>query len=224
MRCFAAALFAALVALPGTGTAQDPSTLVLEIPSKVIPGEDTKAALSIPEDGYLLLLSVSKGAVRVMFPARPARTARVGAGDYDLASLDASIPYGWSTREQTVVALFSRTPFDFSAFARYSHWAVNDLPDDEFRRDPVSASVSLVKRLGADETLQVASAVSEPFSDSRDMLPMQFISALRSEIVSRYPDAYHNQYPSMPPLVCSAGSRDVDGVGERCKIVVTRRR
>jgi hypothetical protein len=105
--------------------------------------------LATPGDGYLLLLHVIDGSVRVMFPGKPTATSALPAGEYNLERLSADEPWAFG-RGGTIVAAWSATPIRTGELVRYGHWAVRDLNREDFRADPKAAAVALARRLGGD--------------------------------------------------------------------------
>ena len=68
---------------PGSLAAQD-TPLHLALVESVEGAQPWDISLTTPSSGFLLLVHVAGGKVRVMFPGRPTRSAELAAGEYNV--------------------------------------------------------------------------------------------------------------------------------------------
>jgi hypothetical protein len=128
-----------------------------------VPSREAPVPLRVatPADGHLLLLNVrSGGDIRVLFPAKPGTSGYLSAGEYDLDRLNAPNVTLKQYGRKTIVAVWSASPLQLEKFTRYGHWAVSDVDQAAFRRDPVDATRALMRRLGGHDLI-VASVEQE---------------------------------------------------------------
>lgn len=198
-----------LLAPPAMSAQGTPLELAMVQNAKAPNGRDIK--LVVPNDGYLLMLQSVDGAVHVMFPASPGSSTALRAGEYDLAQLKAKIPYANGRHHGDIVAVWSQTPIQTAEFVRYGHWATASLSRQEFKRDPVSATIDLAARLGASSGMAASVEYGQDVITYEDTLQ-----------VSRYQGSGDNQvwlvYQNLARIQgrCPQGTRDVIGSGEYC--------
>ena len=198
-----------VAASPGISAQDAPLQLAVIQNEKAPWGQDIK--LVVPADGYVLLIQSVDGEVHVMFPARPGSSAALPAGAYNLSRLNTTIPYANGRRYGEMVAIWSQTPIQTAEFVRYGHWATGSLSRQEFKRDPVSATIDLAARLGAGSGMAASVEYGRDVIAYDDTLP-----------VSRYQGSGDNQvwlvYQNLARIQgrCPEGTRDVIGSGEYC--------
>lgn len=208
------------VCLLGLGPAGLSAQAPLHLSMAEMPGEDDSPDIRLvtPASGYLILLHVSGRSVRVMFPGRPSASAELAAGEYDLDRLNADRPWGFG-RGGTIVAAWSATPIRTRELVRYGHWAVSDLNRDDFKADPVHATIHLARRLGATEEVLTVSV------DYRSAVSGAYHASHQPGIIGG-DDLTWRAYQNFARLqrLCPSGTRDVTGAGETCSSPSTARR
>src|SRR5207249_10335386 len=104
------------------------------------------------EDGYLVVLRAAAGRVRVLFPIDPngdrhlrggKKAELKGRGGREAFVVDDTSGHG------TVLAAFSKTPFQFDQFAKNGRWDYGAL-DQGVQDDAAAALLDIVQRLHAD--------------------------------------------------------------------------
>ena len=203
-----------LMAAPLHLRAQD-APVRLEMIETAYRPEPSEVRLMTPTDGYLMLVHVANGKVRVLFPIRTGGSSAIAGGDYTLDQLGISIPWANGRGAGVIVAAWSPTPIRTDQFVRYGHWAVSDLERKAFLEDPAVATIELVTRLGATP----GSVTSVEYGSIRTVSEPR-VTASRSYFASNRDDypwkVYQNLIRIQGPARCSAGSRDVTGAGESC--------
>jgi hypothetical protein len=191
------------------------SSLRLEVEEVAVKPEPSQVRLVTPEDGYLMLLHVADGGVRVMFPLKIGGSPALPAGHYTLDRLGIDMPWDNGRNAGMIVAAWSPTPIRTGEFVRYGHWAVSELSRRAFKEDPAGAAIELVTRLGA--TPGAVAAVE--YGSIRTM------AASRETSSRTYSRASGDDYSwkVIQNLIriegranCPSGTRDVTGAGESC--------
>lgn len=199
---------------PFSVPAQD-APLRLEL---VFQEEDPRAAdirLVTPSDGYLLLLHVSGGSARVMFPAKPGSSSALASGEYNLDRLGTDLPWANGRGAGILVAAWSETPIRTNEFVRYGHWAVSDLSRRAFTEDPAAATIALATKLGATPGMAVAveyGSVARSVGGESENLA---IRRIRRDGSDNY-DWLVYQNLARIQGTCPSGTRDVTGAREFC--------
>lgn len=198
--------------VPVSAPAQNGSVRLDLIQSEEHP-ESPDIRLITPRNGYLLLLHVSGGNARVMFPGKPTATSALPGGEYNLDRLGADFPAAYG-RGGIMVAAWSETPIRTREFVRYGHWAISDLNKSAFRADAAAATIALASRLGA-----TPEAVTVEYG-------MVGTATFQGEVASRGyrlgPESnldwkvYQNLFRILGQ--CSRG-RDVTGAREYCSVL-----
>lgn len=113
-------------------------------------GAKDKVKVKTAADGYLVVLQQDEsGLVRVIYPVDPddANTVR-GGKEFEIRSRGdrEAITVGTRTGSGAVLAAWSATPFDFSAFQSNGHWVVDSL-NAQKGRDDESTLTGVVDRM-----------------------------------------------------------------------------
>ena len=213
----AAVLAGSLVTLlaPMPATAQDPA-LRLELVQKQGDSPYRDLRLVTSRDGYLLVLHVSSGSVRVMFPTKPGAASGLSSGEYDLDRLGTEMPWANGRGAGIIVAAWSPTPIRTGDFVRYGHWAVSDLSRRAFTEDPAAATIALMTRLGATPgaaaTVEYGSVAAPRVSAPPQEVAVRVVRQDRSD--NQVWLVYENLFRIQG--ICPWGTRDVTGARESC--------
>jgi hypothetical protein len=177
--------------------------------------------LVAPGDGYLMVLHVTGGQARVMFPAKVGGSSAIARGDYTLDRLDVNVPYVFGKGGGIIVAAWSPSRIRTEDFVRYGHWAVSNLDRGGFSADPAVATIKLATQLGA-----TGGAVAAVEYGSIRTAPHEMISHtyVRDPTDNYQWRVYQNLVRIQGPLPCPAGTRDVTGAGESCSSSADSRR
>ena len=199
--------------------AQD-APLRLEISTNEYAPRLSDIRLVAPGDGYLMVLHVAGGRVRVMFPRKVGGSSAIAGGDYTLDRLDVNVPYVFGKGGGIIVAAWSPSRIRTEEFVRHGHWAVSDLDRGAFSADPAVATVELATQLGA-----TRGAVAAVEYGAVGTAPEQVIRTYVRDPRDNYQwRVYQNLVRIQGPLPCPAGTRDVTGAGESCSSPADSRR
>jgi hypothetical protein len=186
---------------------------------ELVQGEQPRTrdiSLVTSRDGYLLLLHVASGSVRVMFPVKPGASSIFPSGEYNLDRLGGEIPWANGRGAGIIVAAWSESLIRTDEFVRYGHWAVSDLNRRAFIEDPAAATIALATRLGA--TPGAAAAVeygSIGASSQGAPSENQAIRTIRQDGSGSLEWLVYQNLIRIQGR-CPSGTRDVTGSGEYC--------
>jgi len=119
---------------------------------KYLFGDRAKVYARTAEDGYLVVLRADAGRVRVLFPIDPngdqhlrggKKAELKGRGGREAFVVDDTSGHG------TLLAAFSKTPFQFDQFAKNGRWDYGAL-DQGVQDDAEAALLDIVQRMHAD--------------------------------------------------------------------------
>ena len=171
-----------VAAVPATNSSDPPVRVWLNSDGDYRFGDRAKVYAKSAGDGYLVtLLSDVDGRVKVLFPVDPDDDQRiVGGKKYELKGRGGREAFvaADTLGRGTVFAAYSKTPFNFEAFARDGHWnsAALSLKADDVKGDPESQLRSIVERMqreGGRFDYDLAAYVVRPlrYADSRYVDP-----------------------------------------------------
>jgi hypothetical protein len=163
------------------------------------------------KEGYLLLLHVSGGNARVMFPGKPMASPALAGGEYNLDRLGADLPAAYG-RGGIIVAAWSDTPIRTREFVRYGHWAISELNRSAFLADPTAATIALARRLGA-----TPEAATVAYGSVADALYQEDVASHRFR-TGPGDDLDWKVYQNLVRIMgrCPSGTRDITGAREFC--------
>lgn len=191
-------------------TAQNPP-LRLELANVAAKPQAGDVRLVTPGDGYLMLLHVVGGRVRVIFPVKTGGPSALHAGDYTLDQLGIDMPWDHGRSAGVIVAAWSPTVIRTHEFVRYGHWAVSDLSRKAFTADPAIATIDLVTRLGA-----TPGAVASVEYGSIGGVAAPVETASRSYAPRNADDYPWKVYQNLVRILNNCPSADWDLNGEPC--------
>ena len=134
------------------GAADPPVKVWFSSDGKYLFGDRAKVYARTAEDGYLVVLRADAGRVRVLFPIDPdgdqhlrggKKAELKGRGGREAFVVDDTSGHG------TVLAAFSKTPFQFDQFAKNGRWDYGAL-DQGVQDDAEAALLDIVQRMHAD--------------------------------------------------------------------------